>query len=1755
MALAGVSDYSGGFAGHGPGAEEDLLAQWERSPGSPGGIRQQDFSSRERPFSDPDGLGSPSGLTVDRFVELGAPIGALGSSPSLDSLGTSASGALDPSGRLDRELTSLTGQLPGLSLDPADLSPWGQLGANSPLAQSDGEAVDWFTGLANPAGSESSGTLVSNNLSPLLAGAFAADPLLVHREVEPTSPAQAALGPAFAEASSFPLSGELQRLAGPTKELWLAAEQVVLDRLRSLAANPQAAALLLETFPGSGEPIDGVRGPTLESAAKAPRLEAIDAFLRQLGGDDGLQAAGLALPISVQGAAVMGAAAAAYALQAPDGQQRIYVNGDWLNRQSSSDAIAAVLLEELGHAIDQKLNLGQDSPGDEGQLFALMMADQVLSVPELAVIRAENDDAILTISGMGIQVEESSSQYAPVIGGIDAVIDYISSDFLASPANATIGGSAFLSSGECVLTPAVSYQNGYIVYNELASSPTAFTAQFDYRVADGNGADGTSFNYGVMSVPPTGYYENGVTSGLVVSLIEWGTDRMVIKYNGVQLSVVNLTLIGPSYRQFVVKIDALSRLSVSVSGQTIVSDISLGAAYASADKSAWKFGFASRNGGANNKHSIDNFRVSSNNEAVSAAEQIKTLIAASLTLADQDSATLQAASVTITNGLQAAEDRLEFSANSDLYANIAGSYDSATGRLALTSADSMASLAQWQAALRSITYTNTSDVPGSGTRTISFLVNDGVNASSPALISLVSTAVNDAPIAASSALASINEDIADASNLGTQVSALAANNLDPDASALKGIAITAADTTNGVWSYTTNGGTNWLPLAGISADAALLLKGNDSSHKIRFSPNQNYTGSASITYRAWDQTSGLAGSTTSVSTAGGSTAFSANSVAAIIDVTPVNDAPVATGFATLLPVNEDTTAPAGDTVTNLFVARFSDLIDSMGGGLSANSLLGVVLTNNASTSAQGSWQWSNAGSWTNISTSLADDRGLFLTADTSVRFLPGANFNGTPGSLTTRLADNSISAPINGSTINVSGANNGGSSAYSSTTVSLGSSINPVNDAPVLLNLNLKATEDTPFAFDAALFASVSPAIRYVGSQVDMGTAWRSSSTAKPYDIDSNNILGSDGWWLTGSALKSPTYITSFSNNSYYYTNGGYAQIDNPLTTPGPNPSTIYTGTTNQQFPGYLNLSASPVISFTLTGTIPDAIRLGIMTGNTDVGGSFGSSGFKIVSGTLDSGLSTELETNNASYNGNPDWVFFDIKGGTSGQVYSIYARGGPRGNAAIGGISFDSAASKSYSDVENTPMDSIAIVSLPTSGVLRVSGVDAFAGQVVDAANLGSMAYIPAANETGIKTFTISASDGALSSATATVSITIAAVNDPPITTAGNTLFYLENGAAAPIDTTISLVDVDNASFTGATVTISAGLTSGDALGFTAQNGILGSYNASTGVLTLTGSATVAQFQAALRSVSYSSTSDNPTATSSNRTISWQVNDGSALSAPVSSTIAITALNDAPVITSGSTYSFTTTNEDTTSLAIAASTLLTAASWVDVDVSSLSGLAITATTGNGAWQYSTDGTTWQAFGSMSSTNALLLASASQVRYLPDGNNGETATFAYKAWDQTTGFASTGATANYATTASSGGTTAFSINTSSAQIIVSSINDAPILDGTRSPFLNAINEDTPAPSSASIANSTPVSALVVGISDVDPSASSGIAITAVNSANGILYYSTNGGSTWNPVGTVSSTAALLLASDSNTCLLYTSPSPRDRTRSRMPSSA
>jgi len=111
-----------------------------------------------------------------------------------------------------------------------------------------------------------------------------------------------------------------------------------------------------------------------------------------------------------------------------------------------------------------------------------------------------------------------------------------------------------------------------------------------------------------------------------------------------------------------------------------------------------------------------------------------------------DNTTLAGARVSITDNLASGEDVLAFVNDGSGMGNITGSYDSSTGVLQLTSAGASATLSEWEAALRAITYTNSSKNPATANRRISFTVNDGSLYSHASFKTLTVTAVNDAPV-------------------------------------------------------------------------------------------------------------------------------------------------------------------------------------------------------------------------------------------------------------------------------------------------------------------------------------------------------------------------------------------------------------------------------------------------------------------------------------------------------------------------------------------------------------------------------------------------------------------------------------------------------------------------------------------------------------------------------------------------------------------------------------------------------------------------------------------------------------------------------------------------------------------------------------------------------------------------------------------------------------------------------------------------
>jgi len=117
-----------------------------------------------------------------------------------------------------------------------------------------------------------------------------------------------------------------------------------------------------------------------------------------------------------------------------------------------------------------------------------------------------------------------------------------------------------------------------------------------------------------------------------------------------------------------------------------------------------------------------------------------------LTVSDVDSASLASATVQVTGNFHAGQDVLRFANDGSSMGNIASNYDASTGVLTLTSAGSSATLAQWQAALRSVTYTDTAITPDMATRTVSFSVNDGDVDSAGATRTVTVTAVDQTPI-------------------------------------------------------------------------------------------------------------------------------------------------------------------------------------------------------------------------------------------------------------------------------------------------------------------------------------------------------------------------------------------------------------------------------------------------------------------------------------------------------------------------------------------------------------------------------------------------------------------------------------------------------------------------------------------------------------------------------------------------------------------------------------------------------------------------------------------------------------------------------------------------------------------------------------------------------------------------------------------------------------------------------------------------
>ncbi len=187
--------------------------------------------------------------------------------------------------------------------------------------------------------------------------------------------------------------------------------------------------------------------------------------------------------------------------------------------------------------------------------------------------------------------------------------------------------------------------------------------------------------------------------------------------------------------------------------------------------------------------------------------------------------------------------------------------------------------------------------------------------------------------------------------------------------------------------------------------------------------------------------------------------------------------------------------------------------------------------------------------------------------------------------------------------------------------------------------------------------------------------------------------------------------------------------------------------------------------------------------------------------------------------------------------------------------------------------------------------------------AALRSVAYLNTSDDPSGLTRTVSFSvhDGALGSQVATAAVSVTPVNDAPVATAGGgSLTYTENQAASVVDPALTLGDArrHDAGLGHASRSPATTLAARTAWSSPTRTASAASFDAATGVLSLSGVASIADYQAALRSVVYLNTSDDPSGLT--RTVSFSVNDGALTSNVAITAVSVVPVNDAPVVVGG---------------------------------------------------------------------------------------------------------------------------------------------------------------------------------------------------------------------------------------------------------------
>ena len=800
---------------------------------------------------------------------------------------------------------------------------------------------------------------------------------------------------------------------------------------------------------------------------------------------------------------------------------------------------------------------------------------------------------------------------------------------------------------------------------------------------------------------------------------------------------------------------------------------------------------------------------------------------------DVDDSTLGSATVRITQNYVFGQDELVFVPNPLTMGNITGVFNAATGTLTLTSLNSTATLSQFQAALRDVSYLNSNPSTPAASRTVEFQISDG-SASSNVVSSLitirssgatpsilgfktVSYRERQAPIVVNSMVTLSDVDSPRLASATVRISANASTKQDV-------LEFTPTSATGNIYGqYHSATGVLTLISPGATAtvaqfQAALrLVKYSNTSSNPSTLPR-------SITYQVSDGTS------------------SSNTVTSIVNIIALNEAPVLAGANSLV-VETGQTATAISpalTVTDIDSSTMSTATVRISANYApGQDVLGFVSNPATTGNIVGSFNATTA----TLTLTSANSSATVAQFQAALRLVTYSNQSSSPSilvrSVTYQIKDGALNSNSLVSVVSVVTASSAPSLNGSSTVKYT------EKEAPKVVNPTIQVTDSSSASLASA---TVRISANYSRSQDVLNFVGNAATgnISGSFDPQSGSLtLISVNATATVAQFQAALRLVTYSNSS---------------PTPSLLPRTISFQVSNS------SLSSNSVDSILTITAVQDAPVIS------------GSSGIVVqervaaainptiaLSGIDQTKLSSAKISLSNGYSADQDVLNF-VRNSSTGNILG----------------SFDSK-----------------------TGVMTLTSANSSAtiAQFQAALRLVTYQNTSSSPTVGVRSVDFQVFDGSLGSNLLTSVISVTSVNDGPTVTGVKNLTYTENQSATILNNSLIVSDLDDSTLAWASVTISANYSAGqDLLGFVGNSStgnIFGSFNPVSGTLLLISpgaSATIAQFQAALRLVTYRNTSSAPSILT--RSIAMRVSDGVAVSSPLTSTVTVTAVNTAPVLT-----------------------------------------------------------------------------------------------------------------------------------------------------------------------------------------------------------------------------------------------------------------